>query len=211
MLDELAILKFIAMGGMLGLTAGMSPGPLLTLVISETLSHSKREGIRIAISPLITDIPIVVVSLFVFSRLNEFNSILGVISLVGGIFVAYLGYETIQARELPIGENYIQPESLKKGIIANFLSPHPYLFWVTVGAPLALEAYQISLLTLLLFFLSFYLFLTGSKIVIALLVAKSKAFLKNKIYTWVMRILGFSLFVFSVFFISEGVSYLSDN
>ena len=199
MLIELAILKFVGMGAVLGLTAGMSPGPLLTLVITETLNHNRREGIRIAVSPLFTDIPIILVSLFVFSSLDQFNLILGIISMLGGIFVAYLGYETIKTRELTVGNVYIQSTSLKKGIITNFLSPHPYLFWVTVGAPLALKAFETNIPTLILFFLSFYFFLIGSKISVALLVAKSKVFLKNKIYLFVMRILGISLFLFSFF------------
>jgi len=202
------MLKFVGMGAILGLTAGMSPGPLLTLVITETLNHNRREGIRIAISPLFTDIPIILVSLFVFSSLSQFNLILGVISLLGGIFVAYLGYETIKTKALTVGNVHLQPKSLKKGIITNFLSPHPYLFWVTVGAPLTLKAYEINMTTLILFFLSFYLFLIGSKISVALLVAKSKVFLKNKVYLVVMRILGISLFLFSIFFFVEGFKYL---
>ncbi|HRY44622.1 MAG TPA: hypothetical protein P5164_11830, partial [Thermoanaerobaculia bacterium] len=27
------------------------------------------------------------------------------------------------------------PQSLRKGVIVNLLSPNPYLFWMTVGAP----------------------------------------------------------------------------
>jgi threonine/homoserine/homoserine lactone efflux protein len=208
MLGELVILKFVALGAMFGLTAGMSPGPLLTLVITETLKHNKREGIRIAISPLFTDIPIVLISIFVFSKLTQFNSLLGVISLFGGFFVAYLGYETIRTRELATENSDAKPKSLENGIIANFLSPHPYVFWVTVGAPLALKAVEISILSLVLFFLSFYLFLVGSKIGIAFLVAKSKDYLKNKIYQLVMRILGILLLVFSIFFFVEGIKYL---
>ncbi len=208
MTETVAILKFFTIGAFLGLTAGISPGPLLTLVISETLKHNRKEGIRIAVSPLFTDIPIVLVSLFVFARVAQFDAILGVVSCLGGIFIAFLGYETIRTRELSIGEPGMQAQSLKKGIIANFLSPHPYLFWVTVGAPMALKAYELNVVALVLYFLSFYIFLIGSKISIAHLVAKSKVFFSNMLYLWVMRFLAIALFVFSVFFFFDGLKYL---
>jgi len=157
---------------------------------------------------LFTDIPIVLVSLLVFSKLTQFDSILGIISLIGGIFVAYLGYETIKTRELTIEKSDAKQKSLKKGIIANFLSPHPYLFWVTVGAPLAIRAFETNVLALVLFFLAFYICLVGSKIGVAFLVSKSRAFLTNILYLWTMRFLGLVLFLFSFLFICEGLKYL---
>lgn len=208
MTETIEILKYASIGAFLGLTAGLSPGPLLTLVISETLRYNRKEGVRIAVSPLFTDIPIVLVSIFVFSRLAQFDTILGVVSFVGGLFIAYLGYETIKTRELSIGESGIHTLALQKGIAANFLSPHPYLFWVTVGAPIALKAYALNIVALILYFLSFYIFLIGSKIGVAHLVAKSKVFFSNMLYMWVMRFLAIALFIFSVFFIFDGLKYL---
>ena len=45
-------------GILLGLSAGFAPGPLLTLVIAQTLKHNVREGIKVALAPLISDFPI---------------------------------------------------------------------------------------------------------------------------------------------------------
>ena len=36
-------------GIVFGLAAGLSPGPLITLVVSETLKNGKKEGIKVAI------------------------------------------------------------------------------------------------------------------------------------------------------------------
>lgn len=54
----LEIFTFLISGIIFGLSAGISPGPLLALVISETLKFGRKEGIKVAIAPLITDIPI---------------------------------------------------------------------------------------------------------------------------------------------------------
>lgn len=136
---------------------------------------------------------------------------LGIVSLLGGIFVAYLGYETLTTKELVIGQPGLFAHSLKKGIIANLLNPHPYLFWITVGAPIALKAYHEEVFAVVIYFASFYVFLVGSKILIAYIVDRSKIFFSNMLYLWVMRFLGICLFAFAAFFFYEGGKYLLNS
>lgn len=201
---------FLTMGAFFGLTAGISPGPLLTLVITETLQHNRTEGIKIAISPLITNIPIIVITYFIFSKFSQFNIVLSLISFLGGIFIAYLGYETIKSKGLDINVQRPKSDSLKKGVTANFLNPSPYLFWLTIGTPIAFKAYEISLVTVIIYFLSFYILLIGSKICIVLIVDKSKTFLKTRVYNWTMRILAIALFIFAAFFFYDGIRILKN-
>lgn len=201
------MIEFFITGTIFGLTAGISPGPLLTLVITETLKHNKKEGIKVALAPLITDIPIVAVTIFILVKLSNLNLILGTISLFGALFIAYLGYESIKTKGLEINIQKAQPQSIKKGLIVNALSPHPYLFWLTVGAPITFKAYQTNLIAAISFILAFYVFLVGSKMIIAVLVDKSRNFLKNIGYIWAMRILGVALFVFALMFIKDGLKF----
>jgi threonine/homoserine/homoserine lactone efflux protein len=203
-------MTFLSMGAFFGLTAGISPGPLLTLVISETLMHNKREGFKVALAPLITDLPIIMITWLIFSKLSHFNIILSIISFFGGIYFAWLGYETIKIRRLNVEISSINPDSLKKGITANFLNPNPYIFWFTAGIPTAVKAYGVSLLTVILYFLLFYMLLTGSKILIALLAERSKAFLKNNSYKTVMHILGVVLFIFAALFLYDGIKIFKE-
>jgi threonine/homoserine/homoserine lactone efflux protein len=200
-------ITFLITGTVFGLTAGISPGPLLTLVITETIKHNKAEGIKVAIAPLLTDIPIIVITLLVLSKLANFDPILGTIAILGGIFVAYLGYESIKTKGLEIDIQNVKPQSIKRGIIVNALSPHPYLFWLTVGAPITFKAYQSSLSAALAFIIAFYVLLVGSKVGVAMLVDKSRNFLKNKTYIWTMRILGLALLVFAALFIKDGLKF----
>jgi len=196
------------MGAVFGLTAGISPGPLLTLVISETLRHNKTEGVKIAVAPLITDIPIVLLTIFILSKMASSDIILGVISILGGIFIAYLGYDSIKSKGIEIDIQNLKLRSIRKGIIVNVLSPHPYIFWLMVGAPITIKAYQASPVAAFAFIIAFYVLLVGSKISIALVVDKSRAFLKNKVFIWTLRILGLVLLIFAILLIKEGMSYL---
>ena len=68
--------EFLIAGIILGLSAGIAPGPLLTLVISETIQHNIKSGIKVALAPVITDIPIVLLTFFIISKLSSFNLIL---------------------------------------------------------------------------------------------------------------------------------------
>jgi len=199
---------YLTMGALFGLSAGLSPGPLLTLVISETLQHNKAEGTKIAFVPLITDLPVILITYFVFSRFSQFTVVLGLVSFIGGIYVAWLGYQTLKIKGIVIETQKLKPQSFKKGILTNLLNPNPYFFWLTVGIPLAFKAYGISLPAVILFFVSFYAILVGSVIVIAILVGHSRAFLKNKAYIWVMRVLGLALMVFAVYFFHDGIKIL---
>ena len=192
-------------GFILGLVSGITPGPLITLVISETLKHNKFSGIKVAIVPLITDGPILLMSLFILTKLSNFDYIIGIISLFGAGFLVYLGYENLTIKnintDLENGEH-----SLKKGIITNALSPYPYLFYISIGGPLMVKALEISTLTLLSFIISFILLLVGSKIVIAIVVEKSKTFLQSKIYLYILKFLGLVIIIFAIIFLKEALT-----
>jgi threonine/homoserine/homoserine lactone efflux protein len=201
-------LSSLAAGTVLGLSAGFAPGPLLTLVITQTLQHDIREGIKVSMAPLITDLPIIVVSLFLLSKLSHFDRLLGAISLVGGVYVLYLAYECLRTGPVKLEETEDQPRSLRKGALINALNPHPYLFWATVGGPFVFKSGQQNLLAPVLFVMGFYAFLVGSKVFLAFVVGKSRAFLTKKGYIWTMRVLGCLLAVFAFFLLKDALSFL---
>jgi threonine/homoserine/homoserine lactone efflux protein len=200
--------ELILMGAVLGLTAGISPGPLLALVITETITKNKRAGIKVALAPLITDLPIIGVTLLAFSYVHQQNLIMGLISFLGAGFLIYLGLECFKSYGLTLNLKRNRSGSLIKGVVANILNPHPYLFWITVGTPLVLKAVRMNVMTAVVFFVAFYSMLTGSKIIIALIVEKSKAFLTTSVYIWILRILGTILFIFALIFIIQGIKSL---
>jgi len=81
---------FISAGIILGLSSGLSPGPLLTLVLTQTIKHNRVEGIKVALSPLVTDFPIILITVLILGRLAQFDLFLAIISFIGAIFLAYL-------------------------------------------------------------------------------------------------------------------------
>lgn len=196
-------------GALLGLSAGVSPGPLLTLVMTETLKHGPQEGIKIALSPLITDIPIVALAVFGLSRVSGHMPLMGFISLLGGLFSAYLGYDSLMFKGAdPVDPDTGSPQSLRMGVIANLLNPSPYLFWVSIGAPLMVDAWRTQPAAAVAFISAFYALLVGSKAFIALTVGKSRGILKRRHYILAVRCLGATLLIFAALFLKRAYHYL---
>ena len=202
------MIEFLSAGMLLGLAAGFAPGPLLVLVISETLKHNIKAGIKVSIAPLITDVPIILISLLILNRLADFKPILGCISIFGGLFILYLAYESLKTRGVALNLSSVSSNSFRKGVITNALNPHPYLFYMTVGAPIIFKGINQNFLSALSFVGIFLLFLVGSKVVLAMVVERSRAFLKGRVYIWAMRTLGTLLLFFSMVLFRDGFELL---
>ena len=167
----------------LGLAAGVSPGPLLTLVVSATLERGFGAGLRVASAPLVTDLPIILACLLVLRSVPE--AFLAGVTLLGGAFVTYLGVDTLrrsfQPQKLGAGAG-TAARDLWRGVVVNLLSPHPWLFWLGVGTPLALRLWAASPALSLGWIALFYSGLVGSKIALAWIVARGRGRLDQRWY-----------------------------
>jgi threonine/homoserine/homoserine lactone efflux protein len=184
-------------GAVLGLSAGWSPGPLLTLVLTETLRSGIGAGIRIAAAPLITDTPIILVALLLMPRLNASLQAMGVITLAGAVFITWMAAESMAFNGRATEAPPVPAASIWRGVLANALNPSPYLFWFTVGGSLVLRTADQNRAAAAVFILVFYTGLVGSKMLLALVVGRYRRFLQSGVYVWTLRLLGCVLLVFA--------------
>ena len=195
-------MQFLILGLSLGLSAGLSPGPLMTLVITTTLRDGFWHGLRVAIAPLITDLPIILLAVLVLDRLPDWT--LAVVGLAGSLYVIYLGWETMRTgRDFSLdGTLAAAPasghQSLLRGATVNALNPHPYMFWAVVGAPTLLAASAQGTGYAAVFLVGFYALLVGSKIAVAGLVASQSHWLSEAWYRRVLVALGALLIAFGL-------------
>ena len=200
--------QYLIMGLVLGGSAGLAPGPLLTLVISETLARGTAAGVRVALAPLVSDLPVVVICLAVLAKLSDSDPVLGIISLAGGAVILKMGMSnfSISGTEPELGADEARP--LARGVVVNLLSPHPYMFWLTVGGPATARAWEISAGAATGFVAGFYLLLIGSKVALALATARTRSFMTGRVYGIIMKLLGGVLCVLSLMLVREGVMLL---
>ena len=155
----------------LGLGAGLAPGPLLALVITTSLTRGFRAGLRVALSPLVTDSIMIAVSVLLVRELPARAA--GVLCVVGGLYVVWLGVEAL--REAPVAlEATDGPDPLRRGLLVNLLSPHPWLFWLTVGGSVVVSAWSEAPAYAVIFVVAFFAVMIGTKVVVAAVVATSR-------------------------------------
>ncbi|MCL4861725.1 MAG: LysE family transporter [Caldilineaceae bacterium] len=173
----------------LGFSAGIGPGPLTTLVISTTLARGFGAGLLVALAPLLTDAPIIGLTLVVISALPA--AVVTGLAVAGGLYLLYLGGKTVQtARTAVLATGGAAPQQrradLGRGALVNMLNPAPWLFWLSVGGPILTEAGQGPKLAALGFLVGFYALLVGCKIGLAWAVASGRRFLTD---VWYRRLL----------------------
>jgi threonine/homoserine/homoserine lactone efflux protein len=183
-------MNYLLTGITLGFAAGISPGPLMTLVITRTLERGLPAGLRVAVAPLLTDLPIVVISVLVFSALPPTFEI--ALTLGGALFILYLAWEIAQdARSARLTDAHTlqsasAPSDLWRGMVVNFLSPHPWLFWMGVAAPILSSAWQSDSWAAIGFLAGFYGLLIGTKVLAAVAMAGGRHLLND---SWYQRLL----------------------
>ncbi|MER5784949.1 LysE family transporter [Streptomyces mobaraensis] len=216
-------MKVLALGVALGLSAGISPGPLLALVLSGTLRGGLGVGLRVAAVPLLTDLPVIVLSVTVLSALPDRAVAAG--GLVGGLFLLWPACTTLRdarTATLPRPEDPAAPDTspgpvadsgpvqgsgpgagsepgpgsgpgasvrtaagrrtVRQGVVVNLLSPHPWLFWLTTGSPLLVDAWRERPGGAVGFLVAFYALLVGSKALLALVVARTRHRMNTRVF-----------------------------
>jgi threonine/homoserine/homoserine lactone efflux protein len=197
--------EYLAIGLSLGITAGLSPGPLMALVISETLRKGRMQGIKVSFAPLFTDIPLIMLIMLVLKHIKNIEFLLGIISAVGSIFLFYLGYRDFKSDNLKFQTGNMESNSFRKGILTNLLNPHPYVFWLFVGVPFMIKGNSVERVAFVTSFLSG---IVGSKICLTLIAEKSKSFIENKYYVMMIKSLGLILIFFGLILLKNAAGYL---
>jgi threonine/homoserine/homoserine lactone efflux protein len=96
---------------------------------------------------------------------------------------------------------------LLRGALTNALSPHPWLFWVTVGAPI-LAGGDAS--DAILFLAAFYLLLIGTKVVLAVTIGAGRdRLMRGRGYAVLLRASALLLLATGVLLAVEGVRTLA--
>ena len=195
-----------ATGIVFGLAAGVTPGPLLALVVTESLRGGVPAGVRVAAAPLLTDAPIVLVSIVLLTRVTG-TTVLGALALAGAFFLAYLAWDSLTVAPPDTAAPAPRGSALAKGAVVNLLNPHPYLFWLGIGGPTLLGAWEQSAAHALAFLAAMYGCLVGSKMVVAWGVGRGRRLLRSRGYVYLVRALGVALGLFAVRFARDGLQH----
>ena len=202
------VLSYLIFGITYAFAAAVQPGPLQTYIISQTLKKGWRSTLPAAFAPVISDIPILILVLFLLSTMPD--SFMVTLRIGGGLFLLYLGYRAFKSWQEFDADQTISNESgqqtLFNAVIVNLLNPAPYLGWSLIMGPIFLEGWNLAPINGISLILGFYItmILTLTGIIILFGFARELGPMVSKI------LLGFSsiiLFAFGVYQLWVGINY----
>lgn len=197
-------------GAILGVVEGVKPGPLLTMVIRETLSGGLRAGVRTAAAPIFTDGPLVIVSLLAAGWISTQPTILIAISILGAGYLLKMGLECFTIEPPPSDLAGIDvSDSFKRGILTNLLNPNVYIFWFLIGGPLMASVADEEPLAPVAYALTFLVSIIMVKSLIALAFDRTRGNLSHSTYKAVLSLCGIAMIVFAAGFVFQAYDLYS--
>ena len=205
------ILGLAIAGATLGIVEGIKPGPLLTMVIRETLSGGLRAGLWTAAAPIFTDGPLVIFSLFAAAWIATNPSALLVITLAGAIFLAQMGYECFGLEPPNMDEEAPPPTgSFLRGVITNLLNPNVYVFWFLIGGPLMASAADEEILAPIAYAITFLVTIMLTKAAIAYAIHRASGNISAIVYRRLLAICGLVMIGFALYYAMEAYGLLQE-
>jgi threonine/homoserine/homoserine lactone efflux protein len=202
-------LSYLLQGLAFGLLAGILPGPVMMFAIGQVIKKGAFEGIKVQLGATMLDVVKIILAFALFSVLPVSDTLLGIIAIMGSIFLLYMAYGnfTYQPQlEIPRG---ITSLPLTQGILGNILNAASYVFWFTVGGPLMIAAQKAgNNVTVIFFVLGFLLSITAIGIAVAFLASRIKYYLSSAYYIYAIKALGIVLVIFSLLFLKQAINYL---
>jgi len=153
------MLSYLIFGISYAFAAAIQPGPLQTYFISQTLKNGWRKTILAAFAPVLSDLPIVILILFLLSSVPE-NFII-IIRFTGGLFLIYLAYKAYRSwKEYNPKQNAEKKSgklTLFSAVLINIFNPNPYLGWSLIMGPIFLEGWKIAPVNGISLIIGFYI------------------------------------------------------
>lgn len=136
----------------LGLLAGLAPGPYTTMVVATGLERGFRAALPLALAPLLTDLAPLVLSTLLLTSLSP--RVVTILGWLGGIVVVGVGLRLLAAHwrspggapNTRAGTTAEAPATVRfwHVVTATVLSPAPWLFWLGLASPLFLRHWGVD-------------------------------------------------------------------
>ncbi len=165
------MLSTVLLAVSLAFAAAIQPGPLQAYLLSSVAERGWKRTLPGALSPLLSDAPIILTALLLLTRLPDAAARL--LQVAGGLLLLYFAWRGYRdwkrAPAAGMAETGRGSRTLLEAIGVNLLNPNPWLGWSLVMGPALLAAWDISSATGIAFLVCFYTVLVGTTALIVLL------------------------------------------
>jgi threonine/homoserine/homoserine lactone efflux protein len=134
MLDAYSLVAGILMG----LSIAAPPGPVNAIIAAESVKRSYLSGIKVGMGAMTADAAFLAVTLVGITVLFTGDGVKLVVSLAGGLILAYMAFMILKDFKKPLGEGGKEKlgNPYLTGLTVGITNPAQILWWLTAGAAL---------------------------------------------------------------------------
>jgi threonine/homoserine/homoserine lactone efflux protein len=201
----------------IGFSGAMMPGPVTTLVVTETARRGFIAGPLITIGHVLLELAMVIALFFGLGDLLKQNAVAGTIGLLGGLFLLWMGFSIVRnAWQGKVSLKLVQSapsattsgNPIAAGMLATISNPYWLLWWATVGAAYLITFRAFGLAGVIAFYIGHTLADWVWNNVVAFVVATGRRAMSDRIYRGILIVCGAFLIVLSFYFVSSGIGFL---
>jgi threonine/homoserine/homoserine lactone efflux protein len=194
------MLLYLLQGLTLGISAAATPGPFQAFLLSQSAQNGWRRTLPAAFSPLVSDGPIIVLVVFILTRVP--GGLMEALRFGGGMYLLYLAWKSFQAAGRSHAGVNAMPKpaggTVMQAAILNLLNPNPYIFWSLIGGPVLLRGWHQSAGCCLAFLGGIYTALIGGSACLVILFAVATR-LEQKVNRALLYISAVALALFGLY------------
>ena len=203
----------------ISLSGALSPGPLTTVAIAEGSRRGKWSGWWLSVGHgLAEGIYVAVIALILWvgrEALLEQPLVIGLIALVGGGFLAWMGWS--MAKAAWNNQLTLAGEATKKnrfglvpsGIFFSISNPYWWIWWALITPLYIRESFGWGLWGVVVLFLVHWLTDIGWLTGLSWLTGSGHGLVSPRVYQWIMIVCGAALLFFGLWFMRAGVNFLA--
>jgi threonine/homoserine/homoserine lactone efflux protein len=201
---------------LIGFSGAMMPGPVTTLIITETARRGFIAGPLITIGHVLLELAMVVALVFGLGDLLKQNAVAGTIGLLGGLFLLWMGFDIARSAWLgKVSFNTSRDASAPSsgnpiiaGILTSISNPYWLMWWATVGAASLITFRTFGIAGVVAFYVGHTLADWVWNNVVAFVVATGRRVMTDRVYRGILIVCGAFLIALSFYFVSSGINFL---
>jgi len=200
---------------LIGFSGASMPGPMLGVVIDGSIKKGFVAGPLTVLGHAILELLLVTTMAFGLKDFFANPVVSGLIGVFGGAFLGWTGYGMIKSGV----QNTVSISSQQKGnimgnslvlagIIVSISNPYFIIWWASTGMESIRQAYTMGLTGVVFFYFGHILSDFVWYSIVAAAFASGKKLISDKVYRWMMILLGLFISGFSIYFIVSGLGTL---
>ena len=201
---------------LIGFTGAMMPGPVTTLIVTETARRGFIAGPLITLGHSLLELVMVVALVFGLGDLLKQNAVAGTIGLLGGLFLLWIGFDIVKsAWQGKVSFDTTQRGDATRasgnpiigGILTSIANPYWILWWATVGATYLITFRAFGVAGIVAFYVGHSLADWIWSSVVAFVVATGRRGMTDRVYRGILIVCGAFLIALSFYFVSSGINF----